>query len=76
MVSPLSFHSVCSFHGAPSVFIGRRPGGRGLWGDLDCKGDKKGQAGKGREKPRALEKKKKTNKKLAVECFLLTIVNS
>lgn len=74
MVSPLSFHSECGFHGVPSVFIGRRPGVEDSGGS-GLQGNKKGEAGKGR---RSLGhfKKKKTSKKLAVECFLLTIVNS
>jgi hypothetical protein len=76
MVSPLSFHSVCGFHGAPSVFMGRRLGGGGGGsGDLGCKETRKARLGRG---GRSLEHlgKKKTNKKLAVEWFLLTIVNS
>lgn len=50
-------------------------GGGGFWRSR-LQGDKKGKAGEGREKPGALGEKKKTNKKLAVERFLLTIVNS
>jgi hypothetical protein len=56
--------------------MGRRLGGGGGGsGDLGCKETRKARLGRG---GRSLEHlgKKKTNKKLAVEWFLLTIVNS
>lgn len=45
MVSLLSLHSVCGFHGAPSVFTGSRPAWGEPWGDLGCKaaGTRKGR---------------------------------
>lgn len=70
-----SFHSACGFYGAASVFMGRRPGGGdGGSGDLGCKETRKARLDRRRRSLEHLEKK--TNKKLAVECFLLTIVNS
>lgn len=74
MVSPLSLHSVCGFHGASSVFAGSSPGGGALQGSgLQGFRDKKGVAGLGWG---GLGHLKKLNKKLAVGFFLLTVVNS
>lgn len=77
MASLLSLHSVCGFHGAPSVFTGSRP----EWGEhrgLGDRGgrDKKRRTGGGRGRAGMVGALEKPNEKLAVECFLPTIVNS